>query len=213
LPGGTVEFGLGLHFLVRGEWERSRELGSRLVALEPLSAIVHVQVGALLTSIGDHDAAAAQLEKALELDPGMPVALHVLGFCRIVQGRLAEGTALARRALEKGWMVSMMSLPTALVRLGERGAALETVRALEETATQRYVTPLIRALAWAALDERERTLDLLAQSEEDRSPLLTLFAVGPGFFALAPDWVKAWVSDLRKRIGLEPSATRNAPGE
>lgn len=213
LPGGTVGFGLGLHFLVRGERDRGHEFGQRLVAMEPLSAIVHVQVAALLTGVGDHDAAAARLEKALELDPGMPVALHALGFCRAVQGRLSEAAVLARRALEKGWMVAMMTLPTALVRMGERGAALEAVQALEGTATQRYVTPLIRALAWAAVDEQARTLDLLAQSEADRSPLLTLFASGPGFFALAPDWVKAWVSDLRRRIGLEPSAPRRAQGK
>lgn len=38
----------------------------------------------------------------------------------------------------------MIALPEALVRAGRRGEALSAVRALDETAQERYVTPLIR---------------------------------------------------------------------
>jgi adenylate cyclase len=201
--GGTEQFGVGLHLLVRHDWDRVRELEHRLVAMEPLSAAVHTQAGAILAGIGDHDAGAARTEKALELDPDMSVALHGLGFCRAAQGRFDAALPLLRAALDKGWTPSMYVLPEALVRLGRRAEALDLVRALDDTSRQRYVTPLIRALAWAALGEKERTLDLLAQAEADRSPLLILFLAGPGFRALAPEWVEEWFAALRRRVGLD----------
>jgi len=67
------------------------------------------------------------------------------------------------------------------------------------------VNPVVHALAWAALGEKERTLELLALAETDRTPLLILFLAGPGFRALAPAWVEAWFAGLRRRI--EPASS------
>ena len=179
-PGGTVEFGIGLHWLVRGEWDKAREVGRRLVAAEPLSAIVNAQVGALLTGLGDHDAAAAQTRtgaRARPRDARGPLWPRFLprgsglGSMRPRICSRVQWTGDGRRAW---WRCRRV-----LVRAGDRQGALDAVHALDETAGQRYVTPLIRALAWAALDERERTLELLAQAEVDRSPMLTLFLFGP----------------------------------
>jgi serine/threonine protein kinase/tetratricopeptide (TPR) repeat protein len=202
----TIAFGVGLDCLVRGRREEAQGVGRRLVEMEPLSAIARTQAGALFTCLGEVDLAAEELERALELDPEMPAALHGLGFCRAVQDRLEAAAGLLQTAFEKGWTASAFVLPMVLVRSGRRDAALEMVRTLEASAGERYVAPFVRALAWAAVGDRERGLELLAQAEAARSPLLTLLLIGPGFLALAPEWVKEWFAELGRRSGLDRAA-------
>jgi tetratricopeptide (TPR) repeat protein len=180
------------------------------VEVEPLSAISYTQAANFHVAVGDVDGAAVLLEKALELDAGMRMTLPMLGFCRTVQGRLEEAADLLRKAVEMGLPAGYMYLPAALVLSGRTEEARETVEALEKAASERYVWPLARALAWAALDERERCLGLLGEAEAEGSPMFTLTVLGPGGLALAPAWLQDWFEVRRQQM---VSAIRAAGGD
>ena len=78
--------------------EEARERAER----EPVSSIAQTQAAAAYIGSGEIDYAVPLLERALELDPTMPMALYWLGVCRTVQGRLAEAERLVRAAIEAG---------------------------------------------------------------------------------------------------------------
>jgi len=157
--------------------------------------------------VGDVNGAALLLEKALELDAGMPMALLWLGFCRGVQGQLEKAIDLLRKAVERGLPNGLMFLPAVFVRAGKMDEARAAVAALERMSSERYVSPTCRAFALAALGDRERALELLAEAEMERSPLLAMAIIGRGYLALAPDWLIEWV-DVRQRIfGLRANPT------
>ncbi len=186
--------------MAAGRTRETLEIARLYVEAEPLSAIAHTQAANFYVGLGDVDGAAALLEKAFDLDPGMRMALPMLGFCRAVQGRLEEAADLLRKAVERGLPAGYMYLPAVLVRAGKTEEARETVEALEKAASERYVWPLARALAWAALDERERCLELLAEAESEGSPAFTLTVLGPGGLALAPAWLKEWFEVRRQQM-------------
>jgi TolB-like protein/Tfp pilus assembly protein PilF len=208
-PGSACGFGLGIHHLIGGRHAAVAEVARRLVEAEPISSIAYTQAASLHVGLGEFDAAAALLEKALELDPELPMALLWQGFCRAALGRLAEAVRLLRAAAASGLTASMIALPAVLVRAGDVAASREAVEALERTARERYVPPITRALAWAALDDRERTRAFLGAAEVERSPMFTMALTGAGYLALAPAWVQEWFAGRRRQLG--PSESPAAP--
>lgn len=126
-----------------------------------------------------------------------------------MQGRLEEAAELFRKAIAGGVEHGHMYLTTLLVKAGRTEEAREAVTALETAASKRYVQPIVRAFAWAALNERERCLDLLAQAEAEGSPNFTTCLIGPGLLALSPTWLQEWFEIRRREIG--PDARRPPP--
>lgn len=88
---------------------------------------------------GDPAAAAATLERAVNIAPGEPGPWIALGWTRLVQGDTHQAQALAQRALA----------------LGPAPAAECEARRLQEAATQRVVDPL-RARDRARVECRAR---------------------------------------------------------
>jgi len=201
LPVSTLgRLGRGTYEMAAGRRRETLEIARLYVEAEPLSAIAHAQAANFHIGVGDVDGGAALLEKALDLDPGMRAALPMVGFCRAVQGRLEEAADLLRTAVEGGLPAGYMYLPAVLVRVGKTEEAREAVEALEKAASERYVWPLARALAWAALDERERCLELLGEAEAEGSPMFMLTVLGPGGLGLAPSWLQEWFGVRRQQM-------------
>jgi eukaryotic-like serine/threonine-protein kinase len=200
-PAGLALSGLGLHYLAVGRRADAVRALAKAVEDEPLSAIVHIQAAAIHVGLFEVDQAVVLLEKAVELDTPAPMTLLWLGVCRGMQGRLEEAVDLLRTATEKGFSNALMYLPEVLMRAGRGDEARGAVMALEKIAAERYVPPAGRALAWAALGDRERCFELLAQAEAEHTPTLTLALIAPGFMALSPDWLQEWLDLRRRQIG------------
>jgi serine/threonine protein kinase/tetratricopeptide (TPR) repeat protein len=198
---GLGLYGLSLYYMTVGRRADAMRAATDALKDEPLSAIAHTQAAAIHAGFGEVDQAAALLEKAIELDAAMPMALLWLGFCRGMQGRLEEAVELLRAATEKGLSTALAYLPEVLRRAGRVDEARAAVMALEKIAAERYVPPSSRALAWAALGDKERCFELLGQAETERTPMLTVALIGPGYIALAPDWLREWFDIRRQQIG------------
>ena len=216
--GWTSGFGFGIYHLAGGRLGTVAQVAHRLAESEPLSSIAQTQAAAIQVGAGEFDSALAFLEKALELDPELPMALLWQGFCRAALGRLAEAVRPLRAAAASGLTASMIALPAVLVRAGDPAAGREAVPARARPARARYVPPITRALAWAAIDERERTRAFLGAAEEERSPMFTMCLIGAGYLALAPAWVQEWFAGRRRQLGpsepagVAPLGASNAAG-
>jgi TolB-like protein len=202
-PSWTAGFGLGIHHLAMG---RAAELAATcrsLVESEPLSAIAHTQAGSFYLAIDELGSAQRVLDRALELDPELPMAVFWKGWVSGALGHYGVSAELLRRSLEAGMTASALVLPQVLVRAGRAAEASAAVAAVERLAAERYVAPLVRAFSWAAVEERQRAEALLVEAEREKSPLLTMGVIGIGFQRLGPDWLAARLAEVRRRIGLE----------
>jgi TolB-like protein len=209
-PSWTAGFGLGTHHLAMGRLTEVAAISRLLVESEPLSAIAHTQAGSFGLAIGDLGAAGRALARAIELDPELPMAIFWLGWVRGVQGLLEEAAELLGRSFAAGFAASALVLPEVLMRAGRAEEARAATDAVERLAAERYVSPSVRALACAAVGERERAEALLAEAERERSPILTMAMIGFGYLRLVPEWIARRLADLRHRSGLE--AARAAVG-
>ena len=122
-------------------------------------------------------APSALLDKALELDAGMPMALLWLGYCRGVQGRLEE----AVDAAPVGGRQRACRRPSCSCRRSWSGPARRTEartrrgRPSRSAAAERYVSPLGQGVrARRAGREGSERSNLLEQAEAERSAMLTL---------------------------------------
>jgi tetratricopeptide (TPR) repeat protein len=202
---------MSVYHLFAGRPREALEEARRGAEQEPLSAIAQTQAAAGHVACGDIEGAVQFLEKALELDPGMPIALLWLGFCRSIQGRLQEAEALMRASLEHGLPGAQVFLAEVLARAGRIEEARAIVRTLEETAGQCYVSPLALAFAHASVGEKDRCLALLDQAEQERSAIFTLFLFGPGYLSLSPACVKEWFAARRDRVIAARAQPRTGP--
>lgn len=71
----------------------------RALVAKPNNGDVHFQLAVASKQLGDDEAAARGYQRALEIDPEFPDALHNLGNMRHAQGRKAEAVALWKREL------------------------------------------------------------------------------------------------------------------
>jgi serine/threonine protein kinase len=198
--GGFGGLGLSLYYLFVGRQREALEEARRGAEREPLSAIAQTQAAAGYIALGDIEGAVHYLEKALELDSGMPVALMWLGFCRAVQGQLKEAEALMRTGAEQWLPGGQMFLSGVLARAGRIEEARDAVRMMEETASKRYVSPLTLAFAYASIGEKERCISFLERAEQEREATFTLCLFGSGFLSLQPAFVKEWFTACRNRV-------------
>ena len=209
---GFGRFGISLFLLLTGHRQEALEAALRTVAEEPLSPIAYTQAGAAHIAAGDIEGAVALLDKSLELDGSLPMAQLWMGYCRAVQGRLEEAAALLQSAVAVGLPAALVFLPRVLVLAGREDEARSVVAGIERAAGERYVSPLVRACAHAALGDRARSVSMLEQAEAERSGMMSMCIFGPGYLLLVPDWVLDWFADCRNRLGLRSGPVPTASG-
>jgi hypothetical protein len=104
-----------------------------------------------------------------------------------------------------------MFLPQILVRAGKEEEARSVVAGIEKAAGERYVSPLVKAFAHAALGEKDRSLSLLEEAEAERSVMFTLCVLCHGYLKLAPGWVLEWFAACRERIKPSEATLMSTP--
>jgi serine/threonine-protein kinase len=208
---GLGRLGLSLFHLVSGDLDGVVEEGRRIAEDEPLSPIALTQAGSSCIAAGDFDGSIAYLERALELDPEIPMASLWLGFCRGVQGRAEEAIALMRAAVGRGLTSGLMFMPHVLVEAGKVEEARSVAAEIDRAAAERYVSPLAKAFAHAALGEKEQALRWLEEAEVERSANFTMCVFSPGLKRLMPVAVAEWFAACRERIQPSEATLTTAP--
>ncbi len=150
--------------------------------LDPLSLIIATDHGVFLYYARRYDAAIAQLRSVLEMDPGYPRA-GIIDEAYVEAGRNAELLAHL-----EAWGAVPVDTPWAwsekayvygrLRRTAEARRALE--RLLEINRTQK-IDPIVVALAYVGLRDKEHALDWLEKAYAEHSFSLTALKVNPAY--------------------------------
>ena len=178
-----------------GQFEDGVAELKRALQLDPLSVIINADVGTVLTSARRYDEAIEQLRKTLEMDPSFYYAHYNLGEALEMKGLTEDAVA----EYQKATALNDDPVPQALLghlyaKLGRKDEARRILQRLRDSPKERYVTPYLFAMIHLGLGEKDRAIDFLEKTYEDRDgyniafikvdPFLDLLHGDPRFEAL-----------------------------
>ena len=142
------------------ELERAHEL-------DPLSLITNRTLGEAYLELGEPERAIEQLLHTIELDPDFPFTQRGLAHAYLKQGEVDKALVVAAQQLndnEAAWIY------------GQAGRRVEALQRLEsdQRPKRAHSFPFSRALAYAALGDKERTFEWLERAYTAREPVLGL---------------------------------------
>ncbi len=164
--------------------EGIRELNKAL-DLDPRSPDILTGLGIILHLARRYDEASAQAQMALDTEPEFFPARVLLGMAHIQQGRLTKAVKELERA------TSFTDVPWALGYLGHaygvsgrQRQALRVLSELEKRAERIYVSSYALALIYAGLGRKERALELIMKTCEERNEMVGFAMNSPEFDSL-----------------------------
>src|SRR5437762_7664270 len=153
----------------------------RALQLDPLSMIINADVGTVLTNARRYDEAIEQLRKTLEMDPSFYYAHYNLGEALEMKGLTENAIAEYQRAIA----LNDDPVPQALLghlyaKMGRKDEARRILQRLRDSPKERYVTPYLFAMIHLGLGEKDRAIDFLEKTYEDRDGYsITFIKVDP----------------------------------
>jgi serine/threonine-protein kinase len=150
-------------------------------ALDPVSSIIARDLAMTHYYRRDFETALEQCDHTIELNPHFSPAYWLLGFIQEQRGDLDESIAAFQRAVHLSPLSPRMqsALARALALSGKRQQALKMLKALEDMAPRRYVSPFELAVIHLALGNRDLGLQWLTKAADDRAFEMTSFTVDP----------------------------------
>ena len=141
----------------------------RALQLDPLSMIINADVGTVLTNARRYDEAIEQLRKTLEMDPSFYYAHYNLGEALEMKGLTENAIAEYQKAIG----LNDDPVPQALLghlyaKIGKKNEARQILQQLHESSKQHYVSPYLFAMIHIGLGEKDRAIDFLEKTYEDR---------------------------------------------
>lgn len=161
----------------------------RALELDPLSLMINTNFAAALFYAGELAESELRYRRTLELDARWAHAHWGLGRNLLKQGRSAEAILALRKAVEVGGGEPEFraALAYGLARAGLLLEARRTRDELEALLPRRYVASYQRAIAHAAVGDRERAFALLEKAYAERQSNLRFLKVDERLDSLRGD--------------------------
>jgi len=138
----------------------------------------------------------------MEMDHTFARAHYELGLILEDEGKLEEAIAEFKQGLKMlpDNVFAVTALGHTQAQAGRRAEAEKAIARLQELSKQQYVSPFQTAVIYAGLDDRQRAIDWLEKSRQERFNWLPFIKVDPVFKNLRsePRFV-----ELSKSLGLE----------
>ena len=178
----TAHMWRATHHAALGKFDDSLTEGRRAVELDPLSMIVLTDMAKNLYLARRYDEAIDQYQKSLRVDTNFPIAHKGLAEVYAQKGMNDEAVAEIEKAIElSGRSIFILDdLGYVYARAGKKSEAMKVLGDLDKIAGDEYVPAYGRAVVYAALEDKEKTLAWLEKAYEERSFLVYL-KVDPAF--------------------------------
>jgi tetratricopeptide (TPR) repeat protein len=153
----------------RGHFDDAVAEMKRALELDPLSIIINADLGAVLFNARRYVAAIDQLHRTLQMDPGFYYARWNLGQALELKGLTSDAMSEYKKASE----LNDDPLPKAMLgrlyaKTGQTEAAVKILQQLREWSQNRYVSPYNFAIIQLGLGQKEKALESLEQTYQDR---------------------------------------------
>ncbi len=185
--------------------DRALQTGHQAVSLDDMDPFAHFALGRIHTMQGDFEAAIAELEKAIDLNPNLALAYYGLGMALAWSGRAREALPHCHKAIRQSphdpalWFFEGMA-GFAHIQLGEYAAAVEWQRKATRHPNSGFWPNLNLAVAFVEQEESDKAraaIDAVLEMQPD----LSLTAVAAVVGSLHPDHKDRFLDALR-RAGL-----------
>jgi TolB-like protein/Tfp pilus assembly protein PilF len=174
-----VLINLGRFADARAEAERARQL-------DPVSLIVNNMVGLVSLENREYSRAIDEFTRTLELDPAFPPTLRALRAAYFYSGRYADALTQLEKLNEKG-PEQIATRARILLASGDRAAAVELLRHLEDRSTTKSISPTALAGIYVSLGDKEQGLALLERAYAERDFRLRYLKTDPDWDPLRSD--------------------------
>jgi tetratricopeptide (TPR) repeat protein len=166
---------------VERDFEQAVAANRRATELDPLDLNVTSRLGQVFLLFDRFDEAIEVLEKILEAEPDHMVSHLEFADALTRSGQHERGIFHAERAMElSGGVVAALGVCGIIyVRAGSIDRAWGLLRELEDRSQRDYVFPFWLGAMYAALGERDRAFDFLAEAKRDRDPNLLYISAVP----------------------------------
>lgn len=119
-----------IHFFFDWDWDASRSEYQKAIQINPNDSAAHWGYSLLLSSLGQHDQAIAEIDKALQLEPLWPMTGALKGHVLFQARRYAEAVTYLNRTLEldNNFWIAQIELGKNYESEGQYDEALESFR-------------------------------------------------------------------------------------
>src|SRR6266446_1313031 len=152
----------------------------KAIELDPLNSFFQAALAYFLYHARRYDDAIVQIKKTLELDPASTLGRHLLGCCLLWKGDTPGAIAEFQRSkivVTGAWYQGLLGYAYAIS--GDRPKAEQILRELEQMAKRQYVSTTAFADIHLGLGEKEKALDWLEKSYQDRESACWYLTVDP----------------------------------
>ena len=188
----------------RGDFAQAGAVAARAIEIDPLSAYSHVAMSVVHLCGGRYADAEASARRAMELSPALWVGHRVLGMALSSQGKYDAAIDVLQAGLALSGGHSWM-LTTLCICHRRAGRTAEARRCHDELAAAaaggKYVQPMMRSIASAAVGEGDQAFEWLERGYRERDPLSILNFWPPASPEFAAD---PRIAALMARVGLTP---------
>jgi len=176
---------------------------NRALELEPLSIYIHACSGMNLYLARRYEEAIGQLNKTIELDPNFYDPYGWLGMAYVQTDRHQQAVEILQKAETfpeiRTRMIAAQGYAYAVA--GNIDEAQKRLKRVTEISKKEPVVPYFIAWIYAGLGKKDRAMDFLYKSSEERSSFMRMtIKVDPWFDSLRSD---PRFTALLKKMGLE----------
>ena len=172
-----------LTLVMLGELHRAMVEVKRAYELDPVSSIIHSDLGGVNVAARRYDEAIQQLHGTVEMDPDFFWAHRWLGIALELKGDTQAAIAEYKKAFElNDDPAGLAFIAHAQAAMGRQDEARKRLTELTDAAKLRYVQPYAFALIHLALGDKNQTLDWLEQGVRDRGCTYLQFIKTDAFF-------------------------------
>ena len=172
-----------LTLVMIGQLDRAMAEAKRAYELDPVSPIIHADLGGVSLAARRYDEAIQQLRATLEVDPEFYWAHRWLGMALELKGDTQGAIAEYKRAIELNDDPSTLAfLAHAYASIGHHEEARQLLAQLTEKAKTRYVQPYAFALVHLGLGEKDQALDWLEKAVQGAGATFLNFIKTDAFF-------------------------------
>ncbi len=172
-----------LTLVMLGQLDRAMAEAKRAYELDPVSSIIHSDLGGVNVAARRYDEAIQQLRGTVEIDPDFFWAHRWLGMALELKGDTQAAIAEYKKAFElNDDPAGLAFIAHAEAAMGHQDEARKLLTQLVDAAKSRYVQPYAFALTYLALGDKDQTLNWLEQGVRDRGATFLQFIKTDAFF-------------------------------
>lgn len=187
------QLGCTAHLLsINGRYRHAEEDLESMLEFDPHSGMLIAELGCVKYYSGNYEDSIRYYRQALSLDPRSVLGYWGMARSLTCQDRYKEALEDLRRFKKlNGFEPAIITAEIGFTEAasGDRRAAMETLKQLQEESRHAYVDPYLMAVVYLGLKDRANTYMLLDRAYQAHSPFLISIASDP-------KW-SAWRSDAR----------------